>query len=111
MSASKKMYDDEEEHDWHTLPGSIGDAIIADAPWQSHSGGYAVTKSENGTITIYRQIEQAKDVDELENEGDAMLEWYDYVTSNEEVATIPAPEGGWDEETRSLPESIFDGFE
>ena len=112
MSASKqKPDDDEEEHAWHALPIVLGNIIAKDGPGYTTCGGYFVTKEEDGRIEIYREIDSAVNVDELEEEGDRLGTFGDdFVTGNEHVATISAPEGGWESETEHIGEDIWQGF-
>lgn len=112
MSGSKTKPDDvEAENAWHALPIVLGNIIEKDEPGYTTCGGYLVTKEEDGRLEIYREIDSAVDVDELETEGDRMVSFGDdFVTGNEHVATIPAPEGGWGSETKYIGEDLWQGF-
>lgn len=105
------LHSDEEHYDWHGLPQMIGHAIIDDDFGVHAWGGYLVRKDDDGSILIYREVDVAPTREELETEGDYVAEMYDHFIAGEDLGYIGAPEDGWGSEVRSLPESIFDGFE
>ena len=99
----------EEQHDWHPLPGMIGDAIVADDHSVTWCGGYVVDR-EDGEVLVYRVADVAGGKEELPDAehtfhiGEAYL-------ATKQIASLEAPEGGWDSEVKQVGESLWGGFE
>lgn len=102
---------EEETVPWHALPGVIGDLIVNDGPGYVGTGGYLVSRTEEDDIEIYRELEMAESQEELEDIGDYVHDWGEYYSSNELVCTLPAPEGGWEEEIHQVSEESWGGYE
>ena len=101
---------EEKEYEWHPLPMMIGQSINDDHDI-CHSGGYAVTRTDNDTIKIYEIVDMASSANELDHDGDRVEDMHDYVIACVERGSISPPPDGWASETEMLPESIFAGYE
>lgn len=111
MSTKSNGTTDEEQNPWHALGIMIGESITTDKEHFHASGGYLVIRDEDGDIHVYREIAFGATEDELPDEPfDHLHEWEEYFTANEKIATIPAPEGGWEDEVEMLPPDIWCGF-
>lgn len=109
-SKDSDLLEGEKENDWHMLPEMIGSAITDEDHDVIGCGGYLVRRTDVGAIVIYRVVDHAPSRDELDHEGDFVTEIWDVVEAGVEIGRITPPDGGWEEETESLPESIFDGY-
>jgi hypothetical protein len=102
--------DREKHHHWHAIPGMIGEAITTPDYPVHHCGGYFVRRRDDGTISIYRQLDVASTRDALTTDGDHVVTLGSSFVAGAECGYISPPEDGWESETDTIPEFIWEGY-
>jgi hypothetical protein len=91
-------------HRRHPLGDLIDGVITAPETAVHGTANYFVRRHGDGTLTIYRVIEEAASRDELSTEGDYIDEFCGVVRAAAECGHIEPPEDGWTAEIDALAE-------